>query len=268
VKPSPVVFNSSSPWAARFRQSYLLGEGSGAPTDYQDAVPLNTAMGVTPGWVTGLDGLALRTNNDGLRYGDGTASLVGDNTQWPVYLASSFLLTAYNATSGYSSAIMVGSSTSTGGSYTQIYVRNPDGMIGINGSWGGTGFKSMGVVSPTAAPLNTVIHCLYVHFSLTSRAIYMKVGNNAAVKYSNADVLDSKDNAADAKRMLLGGNSRGGNTPIQYIAGDTYFAAVGYGGTVPTDNQCLDFVDNPYQLYVPQGGGAVGIGQSQLAIAT
>jgi hypothetical protein len=265
VKPSPVVFNSSSPWAARFRQSYLLGEGSGAPGDYQDAVPLNSAMGVTPGWATGLDGLALRTNTDGLRYGDGTASLVGNNTQWPVYLAASFLLTSYG-TSG-PAIVMVGSSTSTTGSYTAIYT-TAGGAISMSGCWGGTGFKAIAINSTTTAPLNTVIHALYVQFSLTSRALYMKVGNNAAVKYGDVTPLDSKDNASDAKRVLLAGNSRGGGTPSQYMAGDTYFAAIGYGGTVPTDNQCLDFVDNPYQLYVPQGGGPVGIGQSQLAIAT
>jgi hypothetical protein len=59
------------------------------------------------------------------------------------------------------------------------------------------------------------------------------------------------------KRLIMGGFWRGADAPGGYFNGDIFFLALGDGtSNVPNDTQCLDFVNNPYQLYVAQAAPA------------
>jgi hypothetical protein len=84
------------------------------------------------------------------------------------------------------------------------------------------------------------------------------VKNTAATDIGTAD--------QNMKRIQLGGNWRATDAPA-YFQGDIYFAAVGdVAGNIPTDAECMDFVNNPYQLYVAQGAPPA-VAQPRITVA-
>jgi hypothetical protein len=259
AKPSPVVFNSSSPWASRFQQIYLLGEASGAPQDSGggNAWPLNTVKGVAPTWVQGSDGLCIRCAGNGAYYTDTTVSLVA---AYPIYMAISFATTSSTATWGWLLSDTVKGSAA-GGDYGHgfggIGAGNVYNNLRIVANGGSAGFASS-----ASAQSDKACHLLWVSFSRTDHRLYVNAGTGGVKDTNTTDIGTSDGNL---KRIHLGGSWRGTDAPA-YFNGDIYFAAAGYGGTVPTDADCLDFVNNPYQLYVAQGAPPA-VAQPRITVA-
>jgi hypothetical protein len=250
AKPSPVVFNSSSPWATRFQQIYLLGEASGAPQDSGggNAWPLNTVKGVAPTWVQGSDGLCIRCAGNGAYYTDTTVNLLA---AYPVYMAISFSITSTTYTWSGPLADTVNNSPG-GGDYGSGRFAIPPGIVHLDLRVTKSGAIA-GIDSSASAQSGNVCHCLWVSFSSTDHRIYVNPGTGGVKNTLTKDIGTPDGNM---KRVQLGGSWMVADAPA-YFQGDIYFAAVGNGtANVPTDAECLDFVTNPYQLYVAQAAPA------------
>jgi hypothetical protein len=250
AKPSPVVFNSSSPWASRFQQIYLLGEASGTPQDSGggNAYPLNSVKGVAPTWVQGSDGLCIRCAGNGAYYID---SGVSHATAFPIYMAVSFSTTSATSTPfGLLADTINGSSG--GGDFASAYGAIPAGIIQVNLRATVSGTVAS-ITSSASAQSDKACHILWVSFSRTDHRFYVNPGTGG-VKNTSATDIGTPD--ANMKRIHLGGFWRATDAPA-YFQGDIYFAAVGdVAGNIPTDAECMDFVNNPYQLYVAQAAPA------------
>jgi hypothetical protein len=248
AKPSPVVFNSSSPWASRFQQIYLLGEGSGTPQDSGggNAWPLNTVAGVAPTWVQGSDGLCIRCAGNGAYY---TNSTVSHAAAYPIYIAASCSTTSATATYFGLVADTLNNSSS-GGDFGWGYIGIPTIGFQLRVTAGGT---VVTFSSSASAQSDKVCHMLWVSFSRTDHRFYVNSGAGGVKNTAATDIGTADQNM---KRIQLGGNWRATDAPA-YFQGDIYFAAVGdVAGNIPTDAECFDFVNNPYQLYVAQAAPA------------
>jgi hypothetical protein len=260
AKPSPVVFNSSSPWASRFQQMYLLGEASGTPQDSGggNAWPLNTVKGVAPTWVQGSDGLCIRCAGNGAFYTDTTVNLVA---AYPLYMAASFSTTSTTNTWFGPLADTVTNSAG-GGGYGSGYFGIPPGTVHFDLRVTAAGLFAA-INSSSSAQSDKACHCLWVSFSSSDHRLYANPGTGGVKDTLTKDIGTSNGNM---KRLQLGGSWMVADAPA-YFQGDIYFAAVGNGGSnIPTDAECLDFVNNPYQLYVAQGAPPA-VAQPRITVA-
>jgi hypothetical protein len=251
AKPTPVVFNSSSPWATRFQQIYLLGEASGTPQDSGSTPwPLNTVSGVAPTWVQGSDGLCIRCAGNGAYYTNTTSDRAA---AYPILMAVSFATTSATATYMGLLADTVHDGAA-GGVFGDFY--GATGAGNIAGNLRITAGGSVATITTSAsAQSDKAVHCLWASFSSVDHRFYVNPGTGG-VKNTNTTNVGSTD--GNLRRICVGGWWRATDAPGPgYFQGDVYFAAAGYGAAnVPTDAECLDFVNNPYQLYVAQAAPA------------